>query len=86
MMLYLLSYKDWSTNHGHEQSMSKLLKTLQSNGETQTPQRAESARKRKSLSTGDDSKSDADTLQWLTTNAKRSPAREQWRHMLSGKC
>ena len=44
------------------ESTNESLKTLQSNGETQTPQRAESARKRKSPSTGGSGKWDADTL------------------------
>ena len=44
-------------------NMSESLKLLQKNGETQAPQMAESARKRKSQPTADDSnseKSDAD--------------------------
>ena len=47
------------------ESKRESLKTFQSNGETQSPQRAESGRKRKSPSTGDDlnsGKADPDVL------------------------
>ena len=58
-------------------SMSESLKLLQKNGETQAPQMAESARKRKSQPTADDSnseKSDADVL--LTDNKRQKVVNE----------